>query len=296
MASQSKKELINENKKQIVEIKNIRKSRDSLQVLLNKTNETLLRRNQQFTELEYKFHMMEHTNDSLSKIIGKRNYSRERNISDSNYDRIDTYREIPVFEKSSGIITKAKGWGRDDVSGKWFYSNNVLEKRSVANVEKLNPISMSYEEQNFLSIQTKKLKYNNENYYVLMIKKYVGTFKYPTILKDWNYSEVMESYIFPEDEYVKLYNITEHTVLHTTFHYSRPIKFDEEYFLEAFHSYIVPKSQSFEYEFVLRKVTSNGQEVVRFLLPYNDPHFHRYNINMTYFELPVNDFEKIILK
>ncbi|MEN2413077.1 hypothetical protein [Flavobacterium mesophilum] len=204
-----------------------------------------------------------------------------------------------TFNSTSEVITKAIGWSYNSKLGEWIdYANTINDDKSYKTKYKtlLGSYMMSHNE-NFISIKTKSLIYDNVDYYILIIEKWKGSYEYPAIMENWREYKQINGYIFTKSEYMKLQKLEENSVLITpnlVYIGSLYEKYDETKFLDLIQTELSKnKSESsIKYAF---NVTKTKEGKIRFLVdlipPYSD-----FKFDKQYFETDIENFSKIIIK
>ena len=122
--------------------------------------------------------------------------------------RIDGGTKAQII-KSSPIVTNFVGWAYDTNYNKWagYYNAICPSYRNNNKVpKKLSPESMSYDD-NIISLQTKKIKFEGDIYYLILAPYYKGGFLYPEIQEEWIHGKEIEMFVFTSSEFEKLKNI-----------------------------------------------------------------------------------------
>lgn len=112
---------------------------------------------------------------------------------------------------SSGMVENPVGWCYN-YDGKWCGYYGVIcgiYKRNSKIPINLSVYDKSFFEDNIISLQFKKIKSDNNDYYALYVIKYSGTYDYPIIKEGWHYRKICNVFLFTKEEYGKLYNLTE---------------------------------------------------------------------------------------
>ena len=220
------------------------------------------------------------------------------------------------FSNKSDILTKATGWKYNTTKGEWIDNENVIFGDKIEKDSKYSSIEYILSRQrNFISMQIKSLLYNGDNYYVLMIEKWNGYYKYPSISEDWQYHKELMGYIFTENEYKKILssdmeiNLESHYLTEYGWYHD---KYDEILFLDKIQNTLnnikptqtegkSKKSKSkqilrysYTYTFPIRKTDKN---LIRFLIPddYSGV-YPKIDFEKQYFETTAENFDKIIIK
>lgn len=215
-------------------------------------------------------------------------------------DRVN--REKLSFLDKSNQLTTAVGWSYNTTLGEWIDYNNVIED-DKSYKEKYKSLQgsymMSHSTQNFISIQTKTLVYKDIKYYVLLVEKWDGHYKYPNIKEDWRIYKTMYGYIFTEIEYNKLNNINGVMNLETQYMvFMGPYyeKYDEIVFLDKIQTNLSSEKSKyiFTYTFPIKK-TETGD--IRFYVP-NCSSYDKVKADFEkeYFETTFDNFSKFIIK
>lgn len=204
-----------------------------------------------------------------------------------------------TFQKQTETITKASGWSYNKTLGEWVDYPNVISssKQFKEKYKKLQgKYMMSRTNQNFLSMQFKTVNLNNQEHYVLVVEKWDGSYKYPSIKKDWQTYKVREGYIFSADEYKKLNSadsLVELKTKYRTFTLSKP---DDTRFLAKIQTELGREKSKYstEYTFPVRKTKVDGKDLVRFYAPSMFSKYSKYNFEKKYFEVPQEEFKKLL--
>ena len=219
-------------------------------------------------------------------------------------DRVN--REKLSFLDKSNQLTTAVGWSYNTTLGEWVDYNNVIES-DKSYKEKYKSFQGSYmmsdRTQNFISIQTKTLVYKDIKYYVLLVEKWNGDYKYPNIGEDWRIYKTMYGYIFTETEYNKLNNIDGVMNLETQYMVSMGSyyeNYDEIVFLDKIQTNLSSEKSKYSsaYTFPIKK-TETGD--IRFYVPnsFSTSSYSPYNevdFEKEYFETTFDNFSKFIIK
>ncbi|AWH86169.1 hypothetical protein HYN59_14095 [Flavobacterium album] len=121
-------------------------------------------------------------------------------------ERID--RPDLKFEKSSQVLTEATGWIYNKSSGKWMENlNTITTDKPYSDSKRAIEYMRSRSSSTFNKLQIKTITYNNTPYYILVMERWAGSYKYPSIQKDWQTGIRNYAYIISEEEYNKLRNI-----------------------------------------------------------------------------------------
>ena len=228
---------------------------------------------------------------TISLIICNSSFSQER-----------VNREKLKFEKSSTTLEKATGWSYSSQYGEWVDYSNVIsnDKMYKGEFKSLQGrYMMSHNTQNFTKIQTRTITHNGEIYYVLIVEKWSGQYKYPHSKIDWNSYKVHYAYIFSENEYSKLNDINELIELKTqivAYVSTQFERYTEVKFLDLIQTELHKEldRHSLEYGFPVMK---SNEGKIRFYTPVILSKFSKnYDFEKEYFETDIDNFSKIIIK
>lgn len=213
-------------------------------------------------------------------------------------DRVN--REKLSFLNESDKLTSAVGWSYNTTLGEWVDYNNVIEHNKSYTQ---GSYMMSHRTQNFISIQTKTLVFKDIKYYVILVEKWNGSYKYPNIREDWRKYKTMYGYIFTETEYNKLNNIEGGINLETQYMVSMGSyyeKYDEIVFLDKIQTNLSSEKSKYSrtYTFPIKK-TETGD--IRFYVPnyFSTSSYASYDkvdFEKKYFETTFDNFSKFIIK
>lgn len=223
-------------------------------------------------------------------------------------------REKLSFDTTSGTLAKATGWAYNSTLGEWIDYENVIsgirdykdKYKSLQGEWMMSKIS-----QNFLKVQTKTVTYKGTKYYVLVVDKWSGRYKYPAIQEDWYTFNQTIGYIYTEQEYQKLQNIEGLKELKTQYMVTietRYEKYDETTFLDLIQTVLSKEKSkdSREYTFPVMK---SKEGAIRFYLPeyfstwskydFEPEYFStwsKYDFEKEYFETEFDSFSSIIIR
>lgn len=211
-------------------------------------------------------------------------------------------REKLSFDTTSLVLSKANGWAFNSVSGEWVDYENVISdvkdyKEKYASLQ--GEWMMSRISQNFKTIQTKTFTYKGTSYFIIMVTKWSGAYKYPNIKEDWYTFELTIGYIFTKEEYQKLFNINNSLELKTkrvVYLGSKYESYDETKFLDLIQLELSKETNiySIEYKFPILK---SEEGAIRFYLPdYFSKYTGKIDFEKAYFETKQEDFELFLIK
>jgi len=206
------------------------------------------------------------------------------------------------FINQSEKITKATGWAYNATLGEWIDYENVIcqDKDYKTKYKSLRSYMMSRRSQNFLNIQFKTVSLDSNTYFVLMVEKWQGRYKYPSIREDWHLWKETFGYIFTESQYDKIKSSDSIVELKAQYQVSLGSnyeKYDEVKFLDLIQTELKSgKSKYLKYIFPIKKTNVDGQNLVRFFVPVYFSSYSNNDFEKEYFEIAQIDFDKIMIK
>jgi hypothetical protein len=203
------------------------------------------------------------------------------------------------FSSESDKLKKATGWAYNSTLGEWIdYRNLISDNKDykAKNILLGGSWLKSRENQNFIDIQTKSLDFEGETYYVLLIRKMNGGYKYPTLQLEYITFKSMFGYIFTENEYKKLININSEVVLKTTkvvASGSKYKRYNESELLDEIQTVLFSNNtyRTTTYRFPVM-ISDEGN--IRFYLPVAS--YKDYDFEEAYFETSYREFNRLIIK
>ena len=191
------------------------------------------------------------------------------------------------------------GWKFNENTGEWVdYKNMINGNVSYKTYITLNRSNLGFGTSaytimsgynSFLSIQTKTIQVNQKIYYILVVEKFDGYYRYPNLEQDFiSYKDTL-GLIFDENEYNKLF--TKDT-LENSVKVLAIVKnghFKENTFIDKLQSLNFEKESN--YTFLIKR----KNEIVRFYFPF-DVRTYRYdfhynpNFSKEYFETDTANF------
>lgn len=235
--------------------------------------------------------------------------------------RIDD--ETLNFKTSSSKLLHADGWQKNKILGKWIKNKNLLSDNPVHSI-----IEKSYIRQNFDYIQGKKIVYRNNEYFILLIERDTGLYKYPTIYRGWENFKITQAFIFTNQElqaikdFVKepnldIFKLKKNFFLETSMNDKlKALGGEHAYTEEVLMSKISKIIKDFNFlsaeeaccfnTFRIKSVIDDSKHVIRFKIPeeetetsilLNSKYQGSRDINaldLEYFEVPVDEFIKIL--
>lgn len=205
-----------------------------------------------------------------------------------------TTTKVYEFGGKSGILKSATGWAYNQELDEWIENPNFISNRKhnipSTNNDLYRYASSLWGAPNFNSIQFKKVVINDETYYCMFYKKNEGKYKYPTIKKEWEVSEVTLLYLYTQEEFNNFINLPEEAVKVTPVAIMR-----EESFSRTSDSDLIKKLKAIVDSgkvgtigyFYIKKYKDNA----RFLIPTAD--YEKIDFEKNYFEVSVDEFKKL---
>lgn len=206
-----------------------------------------------------------------------------------------TNREELKFETTSGTLLKAKSWYYHEPTGEWQECFNVISITCSNTLKKQDSWQISFHDQNFIKLETKAVVFKGLTYYVVIVDKWYGQYKYRNIKEDWFVLKKIIGYIFTKEEYQKPYNIDNLVELKTQNMIYKFSEYNEKSFLDAIQTELSREKSkhSTEYTFPIMK---SKEGLIRFYLPENFQTNSKYDFEKKYFETDFENFSKIIIK
>ena len=212
--------------------------------------------------------------------------------------------------KSSQIVTSIVGWGYDMTQKKWAGHYNALNSHYKRNNNKvplkLTPSDMSNCD-NVISLQFKKVMFEDDVFYLLYYATYDGTWRYPSIYQGWFYGKVTILYVFTSEEYEKLKNLHEgintiETIKSTTYGHESFSMYSN--FNSAFNDLFESKETLFKNKPMTWYVKKEDERTIRFQsISYAELETGKKleivdspNYDMRYFELSYSNFSKLFIQ
>lgn len=216
--------------------------------------------------------------------------------------RVDGGTSAKVVQ-SSPVISNFVGWAYDAINEKWSgYYNCIcgIYRNNNKVPQKMSPNDMAHW-RNIISLQFKKVSFEGDDYYLLLVPIYVGRYQYPAIEEDWYSWKVTDIYVFTKDEYNKLKNLNENLSVVVSI---KRIRFGDGIYetLSAAMNYLFKSKDDLHSggisNFYLKM---ENQNTIRFfdLLQYNKrfqyPSKETPDINSGYYEISASIFKQILI-
>ena len=205
------------------------------------------------------------------------------------------------FDTTSETLLKATGWAYNSTLGEWIdYENVISDNKDYKTKYKSSQedYMMSKTSQSFQKVQTRTVTYKGTAYYVLIIDKWSGEYKYVAIREGWDTFKETIGYIYTKKEYQKLLNIESLVELKTKYKVSMGSKYeeyDEIIFLDLIQTELSQEKSEYSSEYTF-PVMKSKEGAIRFYLPDNFLSNSKYDFKKKYFETNFESFEKIVLK
>ena len=230
-----------------------------------------------------------------------------------------SFAQSRVNPEKTLIIGEFKSWILGQNVLGWDFHNETWKSRSgylrvgdgsgfIDIVEDYNgkvDESKSRTYQNFNEIGILNITFEDTTYIGLGVEEIEGSYTYPEISQDWNYSSHYYIFVFEKEELSKLKTINgqiQLTPILGTNSYPtiRSEKFQGCYenVKFSFSKKNIEKSNyDPDWKLFVKKTNSESKEVIRFILPQN---FNRYRFESVdfdnhYFEIPIEKFNELLL-
>ncbi|CAM3882736.1 hypothetical protein MUGA111182_15140 [Mucilaginibacter galii] len=196
-------------------------------------------------------------------------------------------------------ITKATGWRKSAVTGKWVSNPNVISSDENPTVEDKSHLD------NFKWMQWATIKQDGKNYYILMYEDVTGAWKYPHIKQDWQSYSKVYYFAFTEQQYNDIIkkanvqsgkNIYVKTNIYDSFLPNIESQEDKAYDNEIG----VHLTNSFASKWPINKVfiynsqKVDGKDVIRFIFPMDDESYITEALKDGYFEMSLEEFKEML--
>lgn len=132
-------------------------------------------------------------------------------LTSASQPRVNSSKTYSVIS-SSQILSYPVGWELNDL-GKWCGYYGVISgdyQNNSKTPKRLTAYAMSgYNSKGIVSLQFKKVRSFDNVYYILYHIYYDGYYDYPAIYEDWHYNKCCMIYVFTEEEYAKIFNLSD---------------------------------------------------------------------------------------
>ena len=196
------------------------------------------------------------------------------------------------FDKSSETLWRANGWCYNSTFGTWINHKNV-----ISSARTYFPSKSSHE--NFRYIKTKTFFYKGKTYYILIIERWRGYYKYQYIKQGWTVYLERIGYIYTKKEYRKLLDIESESIIELKTKRIASISvitlyYNETRFLNAIQEELSNNNEyGTEYIFPIMK---SKEGTIRFHLPKPNISIFERDFKNEYFETDIKSFKKIIVE
>jgi len=214
------------------------------------------------------------------------------------YSQERVNRKKLMFDSTSSKITSSTGWSYNTTLGEWVdYQNLMCPEKSWKNFEGEKYL-MSQFYQNFISIHTKTLDFNGTQYYAVLVEKWSGQYKYPSIKEDWYEYKIVVCYLFSTAEFLKLrdfiYSPTNGSVLELKTMNSVKVgnsyeEYDESVLLDLIQNELIREKTKYSSTYIFPIMKTKNNEI-RFYLPQTT----KYEFEKRYFETNITSFSNLI--
>lgn len=153
---------------------------------------------------------------------------------------------------------------------------------------------MSHEYYNFLSIKTAIFNYKENNYYTILVRRWEGKYRYPNINKGFESYQVIDAFVFTEEEFEKIYDFEGLQELKAGYHVElrlKDVNNIEQKLLDLIQTQLEKGSRP-KFIFPILK-SEEGQ--IRFYIPREFIKYFEYNFEKGYFETSQDNFNKIMI-
>lgn len=204
-------------------------------------------------------------------------------------DRVN--REKISFSESSETLKEATGWAYNKTLGEWVDYTNLINASPAYKTKSKSLVGYirSQTPQNFSNLQFHRLVVNNNIYYVLVINRLSGRYRYPAIREDWIVSKETVAFIIDEDSYESIFNETGIVEIRGRVFSTTSGVGDE--FLAGIFNTVTGADYTSRIEWVFQKLVTEDGSKVRFRLP--ESSLVRKNFEENYFETSKEEFLKL---
>jgi hypothetical protein len=204
-----------------------------------------------------------------------------------------------TFDKKTSKLTKAIGWNFNETTGKWIANVNVIHDKQCPSYW------VSHISQNFKWIQFASLTHNDSKYFVFLWERLGGSYKYPSIMEEWEEDTRTYFFILDSKQYTDLKAVVNNKEKRDIQfkskiygHISDRFKvlggeylYNENNLLAKINNALNKEGYSEEY-LIINSQNLEGKDIVRFLLPENHLMIKYYK--KAYFEVNLQDFSTIL--
>lgn len=212
-------------------------------------------------------------------------------------DRVN--RKELKFANKTKVLSKATGWAYNQKLGEWIdYENVISDDKDYKTKYKIlqGRTMMSKYSKNFINMQFKLVAYEKKLYYVLVLTKWVGSYKYPNIKEDWRSWKRTYGYIYTQSEYEKIKSLNGGQTIELKTKKMVSMgglfeKYNEKKFLDLIQTELASEDKMVSnYIFPITQTVSESKVVIRFFVPELTS---KYSFKESYFETTPADFSKL---
>ncbi|WCC43983.1 hypothetical protein PJW08_09210 [Tenacibaculum finnmarkense] len=211
-----------------------------------------------------------------------------------------TNEKILEFKTKSTKLSSAIGWKKNEKTGKWIENKNVIDDQKVASYW-ISRIS-----QNFKWLQFSTINQDGKDYYVFLYERLAGTYKYPSIRKNWEKEKRTYFFVITTEQYneiktkidlksgnnIKIISKMSGNISDRFKILGGEHLYNEDNLLAKITKAIKKPSYS-ENCFILNSQTTDGNDIVRFRLPESCYSIEKY-MKTEYFEVKTVEFQTIL--
>ncbi len=220
-------------------------------------------------------------------------------------DRVN--RQKLNFENKSECLTFSQGWKYNETLGEWIdYGNVISSDKSYKEkyVSLQGPYMKSNSEFTFDSIQIKTVNFQEKKYIMMIISKYSGRYKYPSIREDWKIYKVKMIYFLEENEYEKMKNFNTVKISSVLLYDLEFDEYNETKMLDLIQTELTRKKSEYEIKYpttLAMYITKTKDNKVRFLTPTTvtslegNKYIKPIDVSKCYFETDIDNFRKILM-
>ena len=124
--------------------------------------------------------------------------------------RIDGQRRFTEIA-SSPVVTNFVGWAYDSSKEKWAgYYNTIWSSYKGNNKKPIRTTAANMSRHdNIVSLQVKKIKYQDSIFFAIIYTSWTGYYDYPTLMEGWHSFKQHCLLVYEEEEYKKILNVSD---------------------------------------------------------------------------------------
>lgn len=214
-----------------------------------------------------------------------------------------TNEETINFTIKSEKLLSAKGWKKNDKTGKWVENQNVIGDNEVKS------FWVSHVSQNLQFLQTVVIDYNNEKYYVFLNERLSGSYKYPSIRKGWQKEKRTYFFVLNSTDYKNFKSEIELKSSENILLKSKSIGmvsdrfkilggehlYNEENLLAKIKKLIDKPDEYLDICYIFNSQIIDGNDIVRFRLQ-ESCYDIKDKMKKAYFEVSLEEFKKVLIE